>query len=153
MERTTLAYLRRNGSYLMLHRTGKIGDINSGKWLGVGGHFEQGETAEMCIRREILEETGFTPGRLVFCGQVFFDSDSYPPEIMYLYVCDDFSGDMIQCDEGELAWIPENMLGQLPMWEGDSVFLNLIKQGQTNFYLHLIYEGSRLKTYRIRDLN
>lgn len=150
MEKTTLAYIRRGDDYLMLHRTKKLDDINSGKWLGVGGHFKDDETPEQCVRREITEETGLVAGEITFCGEVFFDSDSYPPEIMYLFVCDDFSGELVDaCDEGQLRWVPETQLMQLPMWQGDKVFLELIRQGKTGFYLHLSYEGDNLKSYTI----
>ncbi|MBR5136982.1 MAG: 8-oxo-dGTP diphosphatase [Clostridia bacterium] len=153
MERTTLAYLRRNEQYLMMHRTKKLEDINSGKWLGVGGHFEGDETPEQCIRREILEETGLMAENLTYCGEVFFDSDIYPPEIMYLFVCDDFKGELQDnCDEGQLKWVDQELLSTLPMWEGDKVFFGLIAEGRTGFRLHLRYEGDRLASYEIEDI-
>lgn len=153
MERTTLAYLRQNDQYLMMHRTKKIDDINSGKWLGVGGHFEGDETPEQCVRREILEETGLIAKKLTFCGEVFFDSDTYPPETMYLFVCDDFSGELVDnCNEGQLKWVDKNLLSSLPMWEGDKVFLDLIFQGKIGFCLHLKYKGDRLVGYEVDNL-
>lgn len=150
MERTTLAYLRRQYAYLMMHRTKKLDDVNSGKWIGVGGHFEGQETPEECVRREIYEETGLMPGELTYCGRVFFDSDTYPPEEMFLFVCDDFSGDLIEdCQEGRLEWVHRDMLQTLPMWEGDAIFLDLIRQGKTGFYLHLVYSGDALMSYTV----
>ena len=62
MTLTTLCYIEQNDQYLMLHRIRKENDLNEGKWIGVGGHVEKGETPEQCIRRETKEETGLTLG-------------------------------------------------------------------------------------------
>ena len=59
-ELTTLCYIERDGRYLMLHRTKKEKDINKDKYIGVGGHFEPGESPDECLKREVLEETGLT---------------------------------------------------------------------------------------------
>ena len=55
---TTLCYLEKNDSYLLLHRIKKQNDINKDKWIGVGGHFEDFESPEECLLREVKEETG-----------------------------------------------------------------------------------------------
>ena len=60
MKQTTLCYLERDGQYLMLHRVKKEHDENHDKWIGVGGKFEDKESPEDCVRREVLEETGLT---------------------------------------------------------------------------------------------
>ena len=105
------------------------------------------------MRREILEETGLIAKKLTFCGEVFFDSDTYPPETMYLFVCDDFSGELVDnCNEGQLKWVDKNLLSSLPMWEGDKVFLDLIFQGKIGFCLHLKYKGDRLVGYEVDNL-
>ena len=57
-ELTTLCYIERDGSYLMMHRTKKEKDINKDKWIGIGGHFEYGESPDECLLREVDEETG-----------------------------------------------------------------------------------------------
>ncbi|MDE6975995.1 MAG: NUDIX domain-containing protein, partial [Lachnospiraceae bacterium] len=57
---TTLCYIEKDGKYLMLHRVSKKEDINQGKWIGVGGHFEGEESPEECLLREVYEETGLT---------------------------------------------------------------------------------------------
>ncbi len=57
---TTLCYLERDGKYLMLHRTKKEHDINKDKYIGIGGHFESGESPDECLVRETTEETGLT---------------------------------------------------------------------------------------------
>ena len=52
-ELTTICYLEQQGKYLMLHRTKKQHDINKDKWIGIGGHFEYGESPEECIQRRL----------------------------------------------------------------------------------------------------
>ena len=60
MKLTTLCYIEKNNEYLMLHRVKKENDVNHDKWIGVGGKFEENETPEECLLREVYEETGFT---------------------------------------------------------------------------------------------
>lgn len=142
---TTLCYIERDGSYLMLHRVKKKNDMNHDKWVGIGGKFEDGESPEDCICREALEETGLTLHRPTYRGIVTFVSDEYPTEYMHLFLAKDFSGTIRDCDEGTLEWIDKQVLLALPMWEGDRIFLKLLDQDVPFFSLKLRYEGDRLR--------
>ena len=75
MLQTTLCYLEKDGQYLMLHRVKKKNDLNHDKWIGVGGKFEEGESPEDCLLREVGEETGLTLTDYRFRGLVTFVSD------------------------------------------------------------------------------
>ena len=68
MKHTTLCYIERDGNYLMLHRTKKENDLNHDKWIGVGGKFEENESPEECLLREVREETGLTLTRFRLCS-------------------------------------------------------------------------------------
>lgn len=144
MKLTTLCYLEREGQYLMLHRTKKKNDINHDKWLGVGGKFEQDESPEDCMIREIQEETGFTPLRWAFRGIVTFVSDSAETEYMHLFTVTEWTGEQRLCDEGELAWIEKEQLRHLTLWEGDKIFLKLLEDNAPFFSLKLCYRGDNL---------
>lgn len=144
MLETTLCYLERGDRYLMLHRVKKERDVNAGKWVGVGGKFEEGESPEMCAAREIREETGLTPSDLRRRGIVTFVSDRWPSERMHLFTASAEEGQEGPCDEGDLAWIGKRELLSLPMWEGDRIFLRLLEEGRPFFELELRYEGERL---------
>ena len=144
MKMTTLCYLERNGQYLMLHRTKKVNDENHDKWIGVGGKFEDAESPEDCMRREVQEETGLLVTAARYRGIVTFVSDVYPTEYMHLFTCTDWEGTPRECDEGELAWIDKKKLLSLPMWEGDRIFLELIDTDTPFFSLKLVYQGERL---------
>ena len=145
MKMTTLCYLEKNDSYLMLHRTKKENDENHDKWIGVGGKFENGESPEDCMMREVLEETGLSVTEFSYRGIVTFVSDLYPCEYMHLFTCTDWTGTQKECDEGELAWIKKEDLLALPMWAGDRIFLELIADPQTPFFsLKLTYQGEKL---------
>lgn len=158
MKRTTLCYIENMGSWLMLYRNRKPDDPNEGKWLGIGGKIEQGETPDECNMREVSEETGLRLNSMQFCGIIRFRADMYDDEDMYLYYSDDFepidparreeflsSGicRLQDCDEGELKWIASEDLMDLPMWEGDRVFLSRLLGGERSISLTLSYTGEK----------
>lgn len=145
MKQTTLCYLERDGKYLMLHRVKKEHDENRDKWIGVGGKFEDRESPEDCVRREVLEETGLTLTSFRYCGLVTFVSDVWPTEYMHLFHATSFTGEPKDCDEGTLAWIDKTRLAALQQWEGDRIFLRLMDEQCPFFSLKLVYEGDTLK--------
>ena len=138
MERmSTLCYIEREGKYLMLHRTIKENDVNHGKWIGVGGHFEADESPEECLLREVEEETGYRLLCWQFRALVTFVSGDGATEYMHL-----FTGEAISCDEGELAWVEKGRIESLELWEGDRIFLRLLAQDVPFFTLKLVYDGA-----------
>ena len=142
---TTLCYIEQDGKYLMLHRVKKEKDINKDKWIGVGGHFEFGESPEDCLLREVKEETGLTLTSWKFCGLVTFVSNQWEGVIyMCLYKADGFMGELIDCDEGTLEWVDKEKVFQLPIWEGDKIFFRLMEEQDAVFSLKLCYEGDVL---------
>ena len=136
---TTLCYIEKDGAYLMLHRTKKKSDINKGKWIGVGGHIEPGESPEECVRREVREETGLILNSLFFRGILHF-SGSGEEEEMFLYTSDSFSGTPTECREGELSWVPKEKITELNLWEGDRKFLPLLLKNTRFFSFSLQYD-------------
>lgn len=145
MELTTLCYIEKEETYLMLHRIAKEQDISKGKWIGVGGHFEKGESPEDCLLREVKEETGLTLTSYQFRGIVTFLYNDNEAEYMCLYTADAYEGEQIACDEGELQWIPKKDLHTLNLWEGDKIFLRLLQEREPFFSLKLVYEDEHLK--------
>ena len=141
---TTLCYIEKDGCYLMLHRVTKKNDINHDKWIGVGGHFEEHEGPEDCLRREVKEETGLTIDSFKFRGIVTFISDDEPAEYMHLFTTDSFSGEIIDCDEGKLEWYPIDKIDELELWEGDKIFFKLIRENAPFFSLKLVYKKGKL---------
>ena len=146
MKNTTLCYIEQNGCYLMLHRVKKHQDPNAGKWIGVGGKFEENESPDECLVREVKEETGLTLTRWRCRGIVTFVSDEWPTEYMHLFTADGFEGPLADCDEGELAWVPVSQVTKLELWEGDRIFLDLLARDVPFFSLKLVYEGDSLCT-------
>ena len=144
MKQTTLCYIEQDGCYLMLHRVKKENDENKDKWIGIGGKFEDKESPEDCVLREALEETGLTLTSYRYRGLVTFVSDRWPTEYMHHFHADGFSGQLKNCDEGDLQWLPKEQLYSLPMWEGDRIFLDLLEQDVPFFSLKLVYEGETL---------
>jgi len=128
----------------MLHRIKKENDVNKDKWIGIGGKFEDKESPEDCVLREVKEETGLTLTDFDYRGIVTFVSDIYPTEYMHLFKATSFSGELKSCDEGVLEWVDKNFVKNLPIWEGDKIFLDLIDENIPFFSLKLVYEGEKL---------
>ena len=144
MKLTTLCYIIRDGKWLMLHRTKKECDENAGKWIGVGGKLEEGESPENCLYREVSEETGLKLDSHSFRGMVTFCSNVWSDQIMFLYTATAEAGDPITCSEGELAWIDEKDMPSLNLWEGDRIFIDLLCKNAPFFSLKLAYKGDDL---------
>lgn len=145
---TTLCYIEKEDSYLMLHRISKKNDVNKEKWIGVGGHFEKDESPEDCLLREVKEETGLALTSYHFRGIVTFilkDKGSELTEYMCLYTADDYEGTLCDCNEGALKWVDKNEIFNLNLWEGDRIFLRLLQENHPFFSLKLVYEGNCLK--------
>ncbi|MBR3636497.1 MAG: 8-oxo-dGTP diphosphatase [Lachnospiraceae bacterium] len=163
-ELTTLCYIEQNGHYLMMHRVKKSQDVNKDKWIGIGGHFEKGESPVECLKREVKEETGFELLSWRARGIVTFLYGKDTQEYMHLYTAQiapfeegensgekSVSGDMPadgnknlpplpDCDEGELVWVPVKEVPDLPIWEGDKIFLKLLEEDVPFFSLKLVYD-------------
>ena len=141
---TTLCYIEKDDSYLMLHRVKKEADINKDKWIGVGGHFEAGEAPEECLLREVREETGLTLTSWKLRGVITFGTDTCDTEYMFLYTADGYTGTLAECDEGTLEWVEKSAVYNLSIWEGDDIFFRLLEEGAEFFSLKLTYQGDRL---------
>lgn len=138
---STLCYIEKDGKYLMLHRTVKKNDVNKDKWIGVGGHFEEDESPEECLLREVKEETGYTLTSYRYRGLVTFVSGNGVTEYMSLFTADGFEGEPIVCDEGELEWVDIEEVWKLNIWEGDKIFFRLLGETKEFFSLKLVYDG------------
>jgi 8-oxo-dGTP diphosphatase len=163
MKKTTLCYIRNNGRVLMLYRDRKPDDPNEGKWLGIGGRIEEGETPDECNVREVREETGLILRSAHFHGIIKFRADEYEDEDMYLYSSSDFvpddedaarvfeqtgSYDPPECREGELIWVPHEKMLDLPTWEGDRAFLTEVLKGTKEINMRLQYVGESCTVIR-----
>ena len=144
MINTSLCYIYRGDEVLMLHRILKENDLNHDKWIGLGGKFEDGESPEDCVLREVREETGLTLTSWKYRGIITFVNDLYETEYMHLFTADAFTGEMTACDEGVPAWIRKDELDRLPQWAGDRIFMRLLEENGSFFSLKLVYSGDTL---------
>ena len=135
----------------MLHRTIKKNDVNEGKWIGVGGHFEYGESPEERLLRAVREETGYTLTSWKYRGIVTFVYGEDTVEYISLYTADGFTGEAIECDEGELDWIEKSQIYNLELWEGDKIFFRLLEEEREFFSLKLVYDTEDVLQYAALD--
>jgi 8-oxo-dGTP diphosphatase len=144
----TLCYIKKDSRTLMVHRNKKPDDMHAGKWNGLGGKFEPGESPEECVLREVREESGLhirdprLAGLLMFPG--FKGDDWY----VFVFTARDFEGALIDSPEGELAWVPDQELASLNLWESDHIFFPWL-DGEKVFTAKFIYAGDRLQSYQV----
>ena len=136
---STLCYIEKENQYLMLHRVVKKNDVNKDKWIGVGGHFEEAESPEECVLREVKEETGYTLTSFRYRGLVTFVFADIETEYMSLFTADGFEGEPIECNEGILEWVDIEEVWKLNLWEGDKIFFRLLDENVPFFSLKLVY--------------
>ena len=144
MKNVTLCYIERGDEYLMLHRVKKKNDVNQDKWIGVGGKFEDKESPEDCILRETMEETGLRLTDYRYRGLVTFVNTIYETEYMHLFTATGWEGEIGECSEGNLEWVRKSEVPDLPIWEGDKIFLKLLADEEPFFSLKLSYDGDIL---------
>ena len=149
---SSLIYLENEaGEYLMLHRVKKKNDINHDKWIGVGGGFEHGESPEECALRETFEETGLTLTDYRLRGIVTFDCEGQETLYMYLFTASAWTGELSECNEGDLEWVPKEKVYDLPIWEGDEIFFRLLEEDRPFFSLKLSYSAEDVLLRAVLD--
>ena len=147
MDETVLAYIFKQDKVLMLYRNKKKNDINEGKWMGVGGHIEKGETPDQALKREVKEETNLDVKEYQLLGVIYFSTGEYH-EKMYLYKVNEAVGELIECNEGDLSYIDKKDLLSLNMWEGDRIFLQYMENEEPYFELELVYDNDTLMRWK-----
>ncbi len=145
----TLCYIECNQQILMLHRVKKKGDIHKGKWNGLGGKMEAGESPKMCAIREIKEESGLDVSEIHFVGQITFPKfDGTNDWHCFLYHVTAVTGTLIDSPEGDLKWIDREKILDLNLWEGDRIFIPWVLEHQ-HFMARFIYEEKVFKGYDV----
>ena len=149
MKIATLCYINNGHKTLMLHRVKKKNDIHEGKWNGLGGKLESGESPEECVIREVYEESGLIIKNPTLRGIMTFPKfDDINDWLVFLYTASDFSGNLIESNEGVLKWINNNKILDLNIWEGDKIYLEWLNQDKF-FSSKFIYKKRCLKDYSV----
>lgn len=130
----TVCYIEKDDEILMLYRNKKKNDINKGKWLGVGGHIEEGESPYECVVREIKEETGLEVKKVRARGFITFIYDGNV-DYIHVFSTTEFSGKLIECDEGDLEWIKREDILNLNIWESDRYLLSKIVNKEYDYFM------------------
>lgn len=144
----TLCYVKHNGKTLMVYRNKKPNDIHEGKWNGLGGKFEAGETPEICVRREVQEEAGLMIQNPHLHGLLLFPEFKGTDWYVFVFTATEFAGDLIESPEGKLEWIDNDKLTTLNLWESDHIFLPWIEAGKF-FSAKFEYQGEVMQSYDV----
>lgn len=150
MKLGTLCYIQKDNKTLLLHRIKKENDVHEGKWIGLGGKFEQGETPEECVIREIKEESGLTITKPILRGVMTFplfkdEEDWY----VFVFTVNEFEGDLIESNEGVLKWVDNEKVLDMPTWEGDRMFLKWLMDNKEFFSAKFTYEDGELVNHDV----
>lgn len=146
----TLCYVRDDDRTLMLHRVKKANDMHAGKWNGLGGKLEEGESPEECAIREVAEESGLTVTDPVFRGFISFPNfDGENDWQVFIFRFDNHKGELIESHEGHLAWLTKNEIDAVPLWEGDRIFMDWL-EGDHIFTARFSYNEGKLEDWSVR---
>ena len=151
MKLATLCYVidKKQDAVLMIHRVKKTNDYHRGKWNGLGGKFELGESPEDCAIREIREESGLLVKKLILKGFITFPLfDGVEDWYVFLFTSDEFSGDLIDSAEGNLEWIPINELTKINLWDGDKLFIPWLFEDKF-FSAKFVYENGKYVSHEV----
>ena len=148
MKLATLCYIKTATHTLMIHRIKKANDIHEGKWNGLGGKLEPGESPEECVIREVREESGLEISTPKYCGLLIFTDFKDEDWYVWVYTAENISGNLIESSEGHLQWIENDKLTSLPLWESDHIFLPWISQNRL-FSAKFRYAGDRMLDYQV----
>ena len=141
----TICYIDNGKEFLMLHRNKKPNDVHDGKWIGVGGKLEKGETPQECAVREIFEETGLRVKKPILKGIITFPEFTLNHDwYTYVFKVTEFEGELIDCDEGTLEWVPYEQVLSRPTWEGDHIFVSWLLENKPFFSAKFSYKGETL---------
>ena len=145
----TLCYVKHNGKTLMVHRNKKPNDMHAGKWNGLGGKFEAGESPEMCIKREVEEEAGIVIHDPRLHGLLLFPNFKGDDWYVFVFTAHTFDGELLESSpEGQLAWIDDDQLTKLNLWESDSIFLPWL-EGEQFFSARFVYDDDTLQHHDV----
>lgn len=153
MKLATLCYVRDQahepGRTLMLHRIKKANDMHAGKWNGLGGKLEVGETPEECAIREVLEESGLRMIDPVLRGIITFPQFSKNEDwYAFIFVATQYTGELIDSNEGILAWVDNDKLYDLNLWPGDRIFMRWLDDRRF-FSAKFVYDAGELTKYEV----
>ena len=144
----TLCYIRHDGRTLMLHRVKRADDIHAGKWNGLGGKFEPGESPEECVVREVREESGLTIENPRLRGLLMFPGFKGDDWYVFVFTATEFDGELKENGEGYLKWIPDAEMESLPLWPSDHIFFPWLRE-EKFFSAKFVYEGEEMKGYEV----
>ena len=144
----TLCYVKNDGHTLMVYRNKKPNDMHAGKWNGLGGKFEPGESPEECVIREVREESGLDIHNPHMLGLLMFPNFKGNDWCVFVFTAREFEGELIDSPEGRLEWIPDENLTSLNLWESDQIFFPWL-EGDKFFSAKFIYKEDIMTNYSI----
>jgi 8-oxo-dGTP diphosphatase len=132
---------------LLVHRNKRENDHQIGKYNGLGGKLEVHEDVLAGMKREIFEEAGIECAEIVLRGTVNWPGFGPKGEhwLGFVFLVTTFTGTPYTSnEEGDLVWVNKDSLADLPMWEGDKLFIPLVLDSDPRpFHAYLPYKDGK----------
>jgi 8-oxo-dGTP diphosphatase len=112
----TLIFLTREGQILML-KGSPDKRLWAGKYNGIGGHLEPGESPYRSALRELREETGLVVESLALRAVIHITLPEPPGIVLFVFVGAMPTGEPTGSDEGVPVWVDLDTLPHLPLVE------------------------------------
>jgi 8-oxo-dGTP diphosphatase len=131
------------------------GKFGEGKWNGPGGKILKGETKEQAVEREVLEETGLLVSDLKYVGKTtfIFPKKGADVWIVYIFLTENFSGELKHSEEGKLQWLKIKNLPYKNMWPDDIYWMPVMLKGKIfDFTFWLDEKGKKVLKYQNKQV-
>ncbi len=149
----TLGYVlsKDHSQVLMIHRNKREDDDHKGKYNGLGGKIHRNEDVGTSMAREIYEEAGIVVTKMKLRGTINWTGFGKNGEdwMAFIFLITDWTGTPIStCPEGDLEWVDKEKITDLPLWEGDALYLPLVfGKEEEPFHGIMPYHGEKMLSF------
>jgi mutator protein MutT len=130
MKQLTLLFLQRNEQVLLAMKKRGFG---AGRWNGVGGKLDEGETVEQALLRECQEEIEVTPTKYERMAEIIFHEQHEGAKNtlrVHVFTCSEWNGEPAETEEMAPKWFDTDKIPYDEMWADDPFWLPQVLAGK-----------------------